>query len=157
MFVHDFTSVEMPVDPAIGPFSSLSPGRLSTVVAAIWNTESQVLETACQPAATPVAVQSLQVELHGHRWRADAAVVSIRWHGDGWLPSLDTDLELVAFGSATRHLHLMGRYELPARIQRFTTDGSLVQRVMVVVIREFLNDLSSILRTDLLHRHADEQ
>jgi hypothetical protein len=150
MFVHDFTSVPLPVDVAIRAFAGVPPDHLAALVSGIWNAEAPILESASAAGSTRVATSRTQVELHSHRLRHDAAVISLRWRGDGWLPSLDADLELVSFGGQTTHLHIMGRYELPECVERFTDTGSLVQRMMVVVIRNFLGELGDTLcRADL--------
>lgn len=150
MFVHDFTSIPLPVDVAIRAFAGVPADHLAGLVRGIWNAEAPILESACATGSNRVATTAAYVELHSHRLRHDAVVVSLRWRGDGWLPSLDADLELVSFGGQTTHLHIMGRYELPACVERFTDTGSLVQRMMVVVIRNFLGELGETLcRADL--------
>lgn len=143
MFVHDFTSVALPVDVAIRAFAQLTPETLGAIVAAAWNDEAPVLESVVP--LTTVATGPVDVAVHGHRLRHDAAVVAIRWRGTGMVPSLDADLELVGFGRDCTHLHLMGRYELPSAIQRDSDPGSLVQRMMVVLVRNVLTDLGDAL------------
>ena len=150
MFVHDFTSVPLPVDVAIRAFATMPAEFLGALVSGIWNSEAPILQSACAAGSAQIATTAAHVELHSHRLRHDAAVIAVRWRGDGWLPSLDADLELVSFGPDTTHLHIMGRYELPECVDRFTDTGSLLQRMMVVVIRNFLGDLGEALaRTDL--------
>lgn len=143
MFVHDFVSVPVPVSGAISGFTSLAPVDLAGMVATIWNSEAEILRATCRAGLEQITTHGARLDVYGHRARTDAAVISIRWAGDGWLPSLDADLELVGFGDTVTHLHLMGRYELPDAVERYSETGSLVQRVMVVVIRNFLSDLGS--------------
>ena len=94
-------------------------------------------------------VQRVGIERRGHHFRGDAAIINVAWKGDGDLPDLDADLELVSFGPDATHLHLMGRYELPPQIERFTDLGSLVHRVMVMTVRCFLNDLGTTLEAEV--------
>lgn len=145
MFVHDFSPVAQPVDTAVRSFGAAAAGpTLAEIVKRAWNEEAPML-AALIVDRPGVRASHVEVEISGHRLRGDAAIVNIRWRGDGWLPELDADLEIVAFGRQATHLHLMGRYELPEGVERFGPTGSLMHRVMVVVVRQFLNDLGDLL------------
>ncbi|MFV2039513.1 MAG: hypothetical protein ACC660_04665 [Acidimicrobiales bacterium] len=146
MFVHDFTAVSTPVDDAVRAFSnSVSNVMLAAIVRTAWNDDAPILASAGVANPLDVSASEVFVELGGHRLRHDTAIISLHWSGNGWLPALDADLELVGFGHDCTHLHLMGRYELPPCVDRFSPAGSLVQRLMVVVVRRFLSDLSDLL------------
>jgi len=146
MFVHDFVAVPVPVDETVLRFTAQLPtANLAELVRQAWNADAPILVSAGVGTLNVVQVHNVSVELADHRLRNDAAIVGLRWSGDGWLPSLDADLELVGFGHDTTHLHLMGRYELPDTVDRFSPAGSLVQRVVVVAVRTFLTNLSDAL------------
>ncbi|MEM7286421.1 MAG: hypothetical protein AAF480_08735 [Actinomycetota bacterium] len=140
LFVHDFVAVPLPVDEATRVFTTISDPALADLVAGSWNRHAGILRSV-DPRAD---VRAVQVSRHGHHFRHDAAIVNLGWTGDGGLPTLDADLELVSFGDMT-HLHLMGRYDMPAHIERFTDVGSLVHRVMVMTVRCFLTELGQSL------------
>jgi hypothetical protein len=141
MFVHDFSVVHLPVSEAIRRFTARITDRtIVPMVRASWEADATVLVQAGMAAPSQVIPRSLRATIGGYRIRNDSAVAAIAWHATGcWLPSLDADLELAAFGPAHSHVHLMGRYDLPDGIDRFSPTGSLVQRVMVVVVRQFLS------------------
>lgn len=146
MFVHDFVAVPRPVDDMVRAFSAdVSETTLTAIVRAAWNDDAPILVSAGVASILDVSVTAVQVELGGHRLRHDAAIIGLRWTGDGWLPTLDADMEVVAFGHDCTHLHLMGRYDLPPCVDRFSPAGSLVQRLMVVVVRKFLSDVGQLL------------
>ncbi len=146
MFVHDFVAVPVPVDETVRRFTAELPTpNLAALIKQAWNADAPILVAAGAGPLNLVQTHRVHVELADHRLRNDAAIVGLRWSGDGWLPKLDADLELVGFGHATTHLHLMGRYELPESIDRFSPTGSLVQRVVVVAVRTFLVNLSDAL------------
>ena len=146
MFVHDFSPVSKPVDEAVRCFGvAATAPALAEIIKRAWNDEAPVLAAFVVDQPRGVTASHVAVELRGHRLRGDAAIVNLRWHGDGWLPELDADLEIVAFGRHATHLHLMGRYELPECVDRFGPTGSLLHRVMVVVVRQFLTDLGHLL------------
>ncbi|MGI9621198.1 MAG: hypothetical protein ACR2PK_00070 [Acidimicrobiales bacterium] len=138
MFVHDFVAVGRPVDSTVIRFSSLLDSHLASMVRHSWNANAPVVCATADKAVHNVSAGTVQVERRGQHLRQDALITNVRWSGDGWLPALDADLEVVAFGSECTHLHLMGRYELPAEIDRFSPLGSLVQRAMVMAVRGFL-------------------
>lgn len=140
LFVHDFVAVPLPVDEATRVFTTIADSRLAELVADAWNRHAGIL----RPADPHAAVSTVCIARQGHHFRHDAAIINIGWTSDGGLPALDADLELVAFGDST-HLHLMGRYDMPAHIERFTDVGSLVHRVMVMTVRCFLTDLGESL------------
>ncbi len=146
MFVHDFAIVQMPVDEAVAAFGAkVSSLALAPLVLNAWEADAGLLvATGLGDRATIVAT-SVQVEINLRRSRSDATIVNIKWRGNGWLPALDADLELVAFGDQRTHLHLMGRYDLPTSVERYSSTGSLIQRVMVVAVRSFLQDLGELL------------
>ena len=141
LFVHDFVAVPLPVDEATRVFTTIPDSRLAQLVANAWNRHVGILRAA-DPGCS---VTTVSVTRHGHHFRHDAAIINIGWTADGGLPALDADLELVAFGDST-HLHLMGRYDMPAHIERFSDAGSLVHRVMVMTVRCFLIDLGDSLK-----------
>lgn len=140
LFVHDFVAVPLAVDEATRVFTTIPDLTLADLVATSWNKHAGILRSADPHCA----VHTVQVTRHGHHFRHDAAIINLGWYGDGGLPTLDADLELVSFGDAT-HLHLMGRYDMPAHIERFTDVGSLVHRVMVMTVRCFLTELGESL------------
>lgn len=146
MFVHDFVAVPSPVDDMVRAFSAdVTETTLADMVRTAWNNDAPILAASGVASLPDVSVTAVEVELGGHRLRHDAAIVSLRWTGDGWLPTLDADVEVVAFGHACTHLHLMGRYELPRSVDRSSPAGSLVQRLMDVVVRRFLCDVRELL------------
>lgn len=140
LFVHDFVAVSLPVDEATRVFTMIPDSALAGLVADAWNRHAAVLRSA-DPAC---AVTTVCVSRQGHHFRHDAAIINVAWSGDGGLPTLDADLELVSFGDTT-HLHLMGRYDMPAHIERFSDVGSLLHRVMVMTVRCFLTELGQTL------------
>ncbi len=150
MFVHDFTAVAGPVQDATGRFASLEHGVLAQAVVAAWNRHAPVLcaQLRSPAAAFELTLTSVDVRVQRPHFRGSTAIVNLVWSSPGWLPDLDADLELVQFGAASTHLHLMGRYELPDAVERFSEEGSLVQRVMVMVVRSFLTDLATLLETN---------
>ena len=141
MFVHDFSVVHLPVGEAIRRFTTrIDDDSLVPIVRTAWESDAAVLVEAGLASPGQVTARNLTASIGGYRIRHDAAIVAISWHATGcWLPALDADLELAAFGPAHTHVHLMGRYDLPDDIDRFSPTGSLVQRVMVVVVRQFLS------------------
>lgn len=141
MFVHDFSVVPLPVGEAIRRFTTRITDRtIVPMVRASWDADATVLVQAGMAAPSQVVPETLRAAIGGYRIREDSAVAAISWQASGcWLPSLDADLELAAFGPAHSHVHLMGRYDLPDGIDRLSPTGSLVQRVMVVVVRQFLS------------------
>lgn len=149
MYVHDYAAVPRPVDATVMVFTTMfADDVLADVVSRVWNAEAPVLSSMvtthrCGPNV--VRATRVRVEVGSHRLRNDAAIIAIRWRGDGWLPALDADLELVGFGATWTHLHLMGQYQLPSGVERYTATGSLLQRVMVTVVREFLTQLGELL------------
>ena len=146
MFVHDFVAVPLPVDETVLSFTTCVPAHvMAELVRSAWNADAPILVSASTSSLQEISAHTVNLELSRHRLRHDAAIIGLQWRGDGWLPSLDADLELVAFGHECTHLHLMGRYELPHWVDRFSTEGSLIQRVMVVVVRTFLSDLSDVI------------
>ena len=140
LFVHDFVAVLLPVDEATRMFTMIPDSALAELVAASWNRHAAILRSS-DPHCS---VSTVCVSRQGHHFRHDAAIINIGWRGDGGLPTLDADLELVSFGDTT-HLHLMGRYDMPAHIERFTDVGSLLHRVMVMTVRCFLTELGEAL------------
>jgi hypothetical protein len=146
MFVHDFTSVPIPVDDAIRLFTGTATSTIGDIVATAWNAEAPILDAVCQTglSSSATATAPVTVIVHGHRLRRNAAVAGVKWAGSGWLPDLDADLELVGFGHDTTHLHLLGRYEFPPYVQRDSEAGSLIQRLMVLVVRNVLVDLGDL-------------
>ena len=128
--MHDFVAVPLPVDEATRVFTTISDGALAELVATSWNRHAGILRSS-DPRCSVTAVA---VTRQGHHFRHDAAIINIGWSGDGGLPTLDADLELVSFGDST-HLHLMGRYDMPAHIERFTDVGSLEESYFTVARR----------------------
>ncbi len=149
MFVHDFTSLSAPVDDAIRRFAGTDTRTIGHIVANTWNAEAPILDALCDPTAPTAATTAVTVVVHSHRLRRNAAVATLKWIGSGWLPALDADLELVGFGHDTTHLHLMGRYEFPPCVDRDSEEGSLLQRMMVLVVRNVLIDLADLWSSDL--------
>ncbi len=135
-------AVQLPVEMATRLFTTLPDTSISRLVRDAWNRHTALL--AAQGAGRPT--QRVGIDRRGHHFRGDAAIINVAWNGDGDLPDLDADLELVSFGPDATHLHLMGRYDLPPQIERFTDLGSLVHRVMVMTVRCFLTELGTALR-----------
>jgi len=147
-FVHDFATVQMPVESAVDAFTARAhPTALAPLVLSAWEMDVGLLVTSCRGTHDTITATAVQVELNLRRSRTDAVIVNIKWRGNGWLPALDADLELVEFGRDRTHIHLMGRYELPSTVERHSNTGSLIQRIMVVVVRSFLHDLATLLET----------
>ncbi len=146
MFVHDFAIVHMPVNEAVAIFAAkVNSVALAPLVLNAWEADAGLLAATGLADRATIVATSVQVEINLRRSRSDATIVNIKWRGNGWLPTLDADLELVAFGPQRTHLHLMGRYDLPASVERYSNTGSLIQRVMVVAVRTFLQDLGDLL------------
>jgi hypothetical protein len=157
LFVHDFVAIDLPLDTVIAQF-----GRRCTadVVAAIvldaWHHEAEAAQhtTSAHPIRT--VVPTVDVELGPPRIRSDSVVVPVRWRtaGDDWIPGVEADLELAPFGPQRSHLHLLGRYELPVDVERWSAEASVLNRLAVALVRRTLDRLREHL-AEQLHERSD--
>lgn len=146
MFVHDFAAVRGPVEDTVRRMSAPTTGpALEKTVCSAWNSHAPILTTVQADQQFQTSTTCVHLELDGHRLRGDTGIINMRWQADGRLPSLDADLELTSFGPDWTHLHLLGRYEVPQAASPLSSRDSLQHRVMVAVVRRFLDDLSDLL------------
>jgi hypothetical protein len=78
------------------------------------------------------------------RTRSDALIIPIAWRPmtPAWVPPLQADLEVVAFGPRRSHLHVLGRSALRDGVVPATYRASLDQRLTVAMVRRFLDALA---------------
>ena len=145
MFVHDFVRIQLPFAEVMTRLGDHVDPWIGVLASAAWTAdvdtwiEAGVKATDLKPPAT------LPVRLGPARFRSDAAIVPIRWAAGRarFVAGLDADLEFVACGPGRTDIQLLGRYELPDDIHRFTTDASLAHRIAVTAVRRFLELLAS--------------
>lgn len=145
MFIHDFVHVEQPLSLVLDEFARRVDPWLGTLVSAAWLGDREMwVETGIRREdLTPPAM--VPVSLGTPRFRNDGVIVPISWLGGSarLFPQVEGDLEIAACGPRRTDLHLMGRYELPVGVDRWTVEGSLVHRITISAIRRFLELLAA--------------
>lgn len=160
MFVHDFVAVDLPLETLVNAFRlTCTDDVLAAIVLDAWHREAGAMQnaTATQPIRTPVP--TVHAEIGAPRLWSDSVIVPILWRasGDDWIPSVDADLELAPFGPHRSHLHLLGRYELPPGITRWSPEASLLNRLSVAVVRRTLDRISQHLARPTTHHDDDDE
>lgn len=113
-FVHDFIAMDLPVEVVVAAIEAESTAViLQDIVADAWNAELAALDASRGHAIRHVEIRAT-VTVGTPRRRPDAVIVPIRWRSTSteWMPSLDADLEVAAFGPSRTHLHLYGQSAL---------------------------------------------
>jgi hypothetical protein len=145
MFIHDFVHVQQPLSVIVQEFGHRVDPWLGTLVSAAWLADRELwVETGIRREdLTPPQV--VHVDLGPPRFRSDGVIVPISWPGGAarLFPRVEGDLEIAACGPRRTDLHLMGRYELPTGVDRWTVEGSLVHRITIGGVRRFLELLGS--------------
>ncbi len=148
LFIHDFVPVELPFDAVVGAFTYfVSPELISMLVTRAWASElleaGNVLESGPPNDEEPIVV----AQLGAVRVRRGAVVVPFSWRAefDGWVPSLQADLEIAGFGPERTHLHVMGLSQLAPGSQPCTERASLDHRLAVALVRSVLVSLAGVL------------
>jgi hypothetical protein len=146
LFVHDFVAIDLPLDIVIAQFGRRCTADLmATIVLDAWHHEAEAAQhtTLARPIRT--IMPTVDVQLGPPRIRTDSVVVPVRWRtsGDDWIPGVDADLELAPFGPHRSHLHLLGRYELPRDVERWSPEASVLNRLAVALVRRTLDRLSA--------------
>jgi len=145
VFIHDFVHVAQPLSMVLDEFGRRVDPWLGALVTAAWLADRDLwVETGIRAEdLTPPA--TVHVALGPPRFRSDGVVVPISWPGGGarLFPEVEGDLEIAACGPRRTDLHLMGRYELPVGVDRWTVEGSLVHRITINAVRRFLELLAA--------------
>lgn len=153
MSIHDFHGVDLPFETAAGGFVNFVSDRLiAALVTEAWAVESsEVGRTLGYGGAGPVPVV-VDAWVGRPRPRLDALVLPIAWSGQATerggsepIPPIEADLELVAFGAARSHLHLLGVSRLRPGTPGRTSRASLEQRLAVAIARHVLVSLANSL------------
>ncbi|MCU0272345.1 MAG: hypothetical protein MUE34_03850 [Acidimicrobiales bacterium] len=145
MFIHDFVHVEQPLSLVLDEFARSVDPWLGTLVSTAWLSDREIwVETGIRREdLTPPT--TVPVSLGAPRFRNDGVIVPISWSGGSarLFPQVEGDLEIAACGPRRTDLHLMGRYQLPVGIDRWTVEGSLVHRITISGVRRFLELLAA--------------
>lgn len=153
MSIHDFYGVDLPFQSAAGGFANFVSDRLlSNLVAEAWAAESSEVGRALGYGDAGPVLAVVEAWTGQPRPRADALVLPIAWAGETAehgrpqpIPPIEADLELVAFGAARSHLHLLGVSRLRPGTHGRTSRASLEQRLAVAMVRHVLVSLASSL------------
>lgn len=145
MFIHDFVHVDRPLHVVLDSFAHRLDPWLGSLVRAAWLADREVWAETGVRSEDLTPPQVVNVALGAPRFRADGVVVPISWpRGSARLfPEVEGDLEVAACGPRRTDLHLMGRYELPVGIDRWSVEGSLVHRITINAVRRFLELLAA--------------
>ena len=140
MFVHDFVRIQLPFDEVVNRFGGSIDPWMGVLAATAWRSDLETWIEAGVDVADLEAPAALPVYLGPARFRTDAAIVPIRWPAGRarYVAGIDADLEIVACGPGRTDIQLLGRYELPEGINRWTTEASLAHRIAVTAVRRFL-------------------
>ncbi|MGF1599389.1 MAG: hypothetical protein ACFCVK_21160 [Acidimicrobiales bacterium] len=151
LFIHDFVRVDLPYDAVVGAFTHfVGPEIIGQLVTEAWRSELAEAGRALTPEEAPVPpASSVEVRFGAHRARRGALIIPITWHADAdqWLPALQADLEVAAFGPDRTHLHVLGLSFLPPGSQPYTDRASLDHRLAVALVRHVLASLAELLVT----------
>ena len=143
--IHDFVRVDLPIDAVLGAFAHfVTPQLIEQLVRDAWTKEIAAARPNVhnEDASPPPPIT---VTIGDRRSRLDAVVVPIRWaraSGD-WLPPLDADLEIVAYGRSSTHLHVLGHSQLHPATELLTARASLEHRLAVALVRHVLAELAA--------------
>ncbi|MCP3991222.1 MAG: hypothetical protein GY724_19260 [Actinomycetia bacterium] len=156
LYVHDFVRVDLPFDAVVGAFTHfVTSDMMRQLVSDAWDDESaeltEVLPEIAKGGNTGGQPHSDVVVTLGHRRaRRDALILSLSWTAlsDRWVPPLEADLEIVSFGPARTHLHVLGQSQLRPQTPLFTERASLEHRLTVAVVRHFLRLLADVVSTN---------
>ncbi len=142
LFVHDFVPVDLPYGTVVGAFAThVSPDLVANLAIEAWRVQAGAVgETLGVIDLETTASTSVAVTLGPHRTRRAALVVPISWQRTSvpWMPPLEADIEVVAYGTDRTHLHLLGRSELSPWTWPSTDQASLEHRLAVAMIRHLL-------------------
>lgn len=149
VFVHDFLGIDLPFRTILDVIgSTATTTAIERMVCAAWQAEVQALDES-QSRLVLHAAPDLRVAMGSPRRRHDAIVLPVSWrcYSIEWVPPVDADLELAAFGPERTHLHLYGRSELPPGQVPASEEASLSHRLAVAVVRHvltlFIDDLNT--------------
>lgn len=142
LFVHDFVPVDLPFDSVVGAFAHfVNPELLATLAAEAWVAESAEAGRVLHPIEMTSAERPVVDAVLGPpRTRRDALIVPIAWRqsSNRWIPSLDADLEIVAFGPGRTHIHVLGMSALGPATAPCSDRASLEHRLTVATVRHVL-------------------
>lgn len=155
MSIHDFHGVELSFEAAAGGFANyVTESLLAHLVADAWWAESRALEQAVSGRALGPPPTSVRAWVGRPRPRLDALILPIAWSGEAGegdrrqpIVPIEADLELVAFGRARSHLHLLGVSRLRPGTAYRSSAASLEQRLAVAVVRHVLASLADSLES----------
>jgi hypothetical protein len=143
--IHDFVRVDAPFDAIAGAFvHHVSPELIGRLVLQAWTAElTEASEELVAETHLPEA-RAVDVWIGSIRTRSDALIIPIAWRPmtPAWVPPLQADLEVVAFGPRRSHLHVLGRSALRDGVVPSTYRASLDQRLTVAMVRRFLDALA---------------
>lgn len=145
LFVHDFVGIDLPFGAVVGAFAHyVSPDLLGRLVLDAWAQELAEMGRAVAFGRDDHTDATLAVAVGTPRARRDALVVPVRWRADSehWVPPVEADLEIVAFGTARSHLHILGVSELPAGVAPCSDQASLEHRLTVALVRHVIFSLA---------------
>ncbi len=153
--IHDFVGLDATLDIVISALRSVAgPSLIGRLVCDAWQAERRALDDAVpsdagRPAGSPSAPRPVVI-LGRPRLRNEAVIIPLSWMsspGPGpWLPPLDADLEIVAFGRRRTHLHVLGTSKLPPGQMPRSSEASMSQRFTVALVRHVLNSLADEIR-----------
>ncbi len=150
--IHDFVRIDLPMSAVVGAFTHyVRPELLGRLVIEAWDAElsevgreieGQALRPTTLVEQTPA---SIEVFTGAMRARQDSVVIPVAWRSrsSDWIPPLQADLELAAFGPRRTHLHLLGFSELPPGVRSCSFRASLDHRLTVAFVRHVLGSLAS--------------
>lgn len=145
MFVHDFVRIQLPFDEVMTRLGSSVDPWIGVLASTAWSADADTWVEAGVDLADLAPPTVMTVHLGQARTRVDAAIVPIRWPAGRarFVAGLDADLEFVACGPGRTDIQLLGRYDLPEGVDRWTTEASLAHRIAVTAVRRFLELLGS--------------
>lgn len=110
-FVHDFIALDLPFEVVVATVDTTSTtATLEHIVAESWQAEVSALHASRGRTRAHPEV-SVTVTVGTPRRRPDAVIIPIRWRSASseWVPPLDADLEIAAFGPSRTHVHVYGQ------------------------------------------------
>lgn len=156
MFIHDFVHVDQPLSFVLDEFGRRVDPWLGALVAAAWLTDREMWAETGVRREDLTPPTTVHVVLGQPRFRNDGVIVPISWPGGAarLFPQVEGDLEIAACGPRRTDLHMMGRYELPVGVDRWTVEGSLVHRITINAVRRFLELLAARLEEPRARLHS---
>lgn len=151
LFVHDFVRLDVAFGTVVGAFANfVSAEIIAALVREAWMAESAVLRQK-MTLDVDEGNLNLKVTIGTPRARREALVLPISWSCDSapWVPPLDADLEAVAFGPASTHLHILGTSSVSPHTRPCTDQASLEQRIAVAMVRHVLFALAEKILTEV--------